>query len=217
MFASLSHPGFHRSALLRKVVAATLMVTAVGITVTDRLHQHISVVVYSRDVAAGSRITAADVTVVHVSESVLPQDRLATTDAAVGNIVVASRSRGAMVSAADFVDSALVSQTMTNTTSNDAGVKTHMVPITLADPTLASLLRPGDTITIITAADDNSAPRVIAAGGDGFSGRYPRHGIGVIGGRQCRGGGGGKSVTAFGSCSYGGSGGVISAWVLQKH
>ena len=146
MFASLSHPGFHRSALLRKVVAATLMVTAVGITVTDRLHQHISVVVYSRDVAAGSRITAADVTVVHVSES-------------------ASRSRGAMVSAADFVDSALVSQTMTNTTSNDAGVKTHMVPITLADPTLASLLRPGDTITIITAADDNSAPRVIAAGG----------------------------------------------------
>ena len=165
MFASLSHPGFHRSALLRKVVAATLMVTAVGITVTDRLHQHISVVVYSRDVAAGSRITAADVTVVHVSESVLPQDRLATTDAAVGNIVVASRSRGAMVSAADFVDSALVSQTMTNTTSNDAGVKTHMVPITLADPTLASLLRPGDTITIITAADDNSAPRVIAAGG----------------------------------------------------
>ena len=150
MFASLSHPGFHRSALLRKVVAATLMVTAVGITVTDRLHQ---------------RITATDVTVVHVSESVLPQDRLATTDAAVGNIVVASRSRGAMVSAADFVDSALVSQTMTNTTSNDAGVKTHMVPITLADPTLASLLRPGDTITIITAADDNSAPRVIAAGG----------------------------------------------------
>ena len=162
MFASLSHPGFHRSALLRKVVAATLMVTAVGITVTDRLHQHISVVVYSRNVAAGSRITATDVT---VSESVLPQDRLATTDAAVGNIVVASRSRGAMVSAADFVDSALVSQTMTNTTSNDAGVKTHMVPITLADPTLASLLRPGDTITIITAADDNSAPRVIAAGG----------------------------------------------------
>ena len=162
MFASLSHPGFHRSALLRKVVAATLMVTAVGITVTARLHQHISVVVYSRNVAAGSRITATDVTVVHVSESVLPQDRLATTDAAVGNIVVASRSRGAMVSAADFVDSALV---MTNTTSNDAGVKTHMVPITLADPTLASLLRPGDTITIITAADDNSAPRVIAAGG----------------------------------------------------
>lgn len=104
MFASLSHPGFHRSALLRKVVAATLMVTAVGITVTDRLHQHISVVVYSRNVAAGSRITATDVTVVHVSESVLPQDRLATTDAAVGNIVVASRSRGAMVSAADFVE-----------------------------------------------------------------------------------------------------------------
>ena len=117
MFASLSHPGFHRSALLRKLVATTLMVTAVGITVADRLHQHISVVVYSRDVAAGSRITATDVTVVQVSESVLPQDRLATTDAAVGNIVVTSRSRGSMVSAADFVDSALVSQTMTNTTS----------------------------------------------------------------------------------------------------
>ena len=165
MFASLSHPGFHRSALLRKLVAVTLMVTAVGITVTDRLHQHISVVVYSRDVAAGSRITAADVTVVQVSESVLPQDRLTTTDAAVGNIVVASRSRGAMVSAADFVDSALVSQTMTNTTSSDVGAQNHMVPITLADPTLASLLRPGDMITIVTATDDSSAPRVIAAGG----------------------------------------------------
>ena len=162
MFASLSHPGFHRSALLRKLVAVTLMVTAVGITVTDRLHQHISVVVYSRDVAAGSRITAADVTVVQVSE---PQDRLTTTDAAVGNIVVASRSRGAMVSAADFVDSALVSQTMTNTTSSDVGAQNHMVPITLADPTLASLLRPGDMITIVTATDDSSAPRVIAAGG----------------------------------------------------
>jgi hypothetical protein len=165
MFASLSHPGFHRSALLRKLVAVTLMVTAVGITVADRLHQHISVVVYSRDVTAGSRITAADVTVVQVSESVLPQDRLATADAAVGNIVVASRSRGAMVSAADFVDSALVSQTMTNTTSSDVGAQNHMVPITLADPTLASLLRPGDTITIVTATDDSSAPRVIAAGG----------------------------------------------------
>lgn len=165
MFASLSHPGFHRSALLRKLVATTLMVTAVGITVADRLHQHISVVVYSRDVAAGSRITATDVMVVQVSESVLPQDRLATTDAAVGNIVVTSRSRGAMVSAADFVDSALVSQTMTNTTSSDVGAQNHMVPITLADPTLASLLRPGDTITIVTATDDSSAPRIIAAGG----------------------------------------------------
>ena len=95
----------------------------------------------------------------------LPQDRLTTTDAAVGNIVVASRSRGAMVSAADFVDSALVSQTMTNTTSSDAGAQNHMVPITLADPTLASLLRPGDTITIVTATDDSSTPRIIAAGG----------------------------------------------------
>ena len=45
------------------------------------------------------------------------------------------------------------------------GVQTCALPISLADPTLASLLRPGDTITIVTATDDSSAPRIIAAGG----------------------------------------------------
>lgn len=163
--SSLSHPGFHRSATLRKIVALVLIVAAVGVALHDRLQQHDTVLVYSKDISAGSRITNADVSIIRVPADMAPHDHLSTPDAAVGNIVVTSRSHGSMVSLADFVDSALISQNMTNTTQEDSGVQNHMVPITLADPTLAGLLRPGDTITIVTATDENTKPQIIAAGG----------------------------------------------------
>ena len=165
VFRSLSQPGIHRSQTLRKIIALSLFIAAGLLVVYDHLNAHHPVVVFSRPVAAGTRIEPADVRLVQIAPEALPQDAVDNLDDAIGHINLVQRPSQAIATRHDFVDSSLISAEVTKNIFGDENMIFNMVPITLADPTIAGLLQPGDEISIITATNNDTAAEVIAGGG----------------------------------------------------
>ncbi len=165
IFTTLTQPGIHRSHLIRKTVATILFLTAGAIGIHDRLHASTAVVVFARPVAAGVTIESADLRLIHVPPNMLPDDAITNVSEAIGRISLTVRPAHAMVTRHDFVDLSLVSSRVTKNTDENTHAQFNMVPITLADPTIAGLLQPGDEISIITTSHSDSSPQLIAAGG----------------------------------------------------
>lgn len=165
VFSTLRQPGIHRTQFLRKIIAIALVIAAALVAVHDRLTATVPVVVFNKTVAAGSRLEAADVRLAHVAAKTLPHDAIQQLDHVVGRISLTQRPIGAMATRHDFVDLSLISTEVTNHTVTDINMTFNMVPITLADPTIAGLLQPGDEISIITASNTDTSAQVIAAGG----------------------------------------------------
>lgn len=161
----LTTPGYRRSLALRRVTAAALVIAALCFSTLHLAQQESPVVIYSTTVAAGSRLTEADVRIARMPHSMIPENSVTNPEEIVGNVTVVSRPNGSIATRHDFVETTLISTKVTNDTEAFGNEDSNIIPIKLAEPTLAGLLRPGDVISILTTESDKSEPVMIAAGG----------------------------------------------------
>ncbi|MDQ1202625.1 SAF domain-containing protein [Rhodococcus sp. SORGH_AS_0303] len=146
-----------RSPAARRIVAAALVgLAVVSAYRTDPSRTEVPVVVTATDVAPGTSLTAADVTLTRVDSSLLADGTLRSVDDAVGRTVAGPVRSGEALTDVRLLGPRLASATLP---SGDA----RIVPIRLADPELAQLLRAGDVVDVVRAApDDTSSSGVIA-------------------------------------------------------
>lgn len=151
--------GHHRGVALRRWLALILVILAVVVGLRDRLVSDPQVLVFARPVAAGAKLTDADLTSVAVPPALLPDSALQMGDRerAVGHVITAAADQGEFLTASRLIDG--------DTASELSGPDATMVPISIAEPELTQLLHHGDTVSIITAAgDDDVEPIVVAEG-----------------------------------------------------
>ena len=162
---ALHAPGWHRTRLIRRAIAILLVLMAAALALHSALKKDPQVVVAVRTIDAGSTVTAEDVALRRVPQNLLPEGTFDSTDDVVGHVAVAAISPNEIPSHLRFVGSELASYLVnldtlvTNQEADSAqenlGPPT-LVPIKLADPTLAHLLNHGDNAP---------EPITIAAGG----------------------------------------------------
>lgn len=142
----LRTPGHRRSVLLRRVMAAVLLVTAAASALASTREQP-RVVVMARDVAAGETLALGDVSVARVPSSALPATALGNNpEDAVGRVLVAAASAGEILTTTRLLSSDLVA---------DFGMDNgHLIPLTLAEPEISRNLHHGDTVNIVGTVED---------------------------------------------------------------
>ncbi|MDQ1181296.1 SAF domain-containing protein [Rhodococcus sp. SORGH_AS_0301] len=146
-----------RSPAARRILAAALVGLAVVSTYrTDPSRTEVPVVVTAADLAPGTSLTAADVTLTRVDSSLLADGTLRSVDDAVGRTVAGPVRSGEALTDVRLLGPRLASATLP---SGDA----RIVPIRLADPELAQLLRAGDVVDVVRAAPDDTSPSGVIA------------------------------------------------------
>ena len=110
----------------------------------------VNVVAAADDLAAGTEVRAADVTLVAVPEAYAPPGALATADAVIGRMLSAPMRAGEIITDARLVDTGAL------------GAEGALaVPVRLADADVASLLAPGMRLDIVRAVRGGS-PEIVA-------------------------------------------------------
>lgn len=162
---TLTTPGWHRTLLIRRTIAATLLLAA-GILFTGSLiSTDPRVVVFSRDIPAGTEITAQDLELQQIPSDLVPDQVIRTPEEAIGRITASSITAGEWVTAPRFVGTELVSSLTDDDPAAPPTGPLNMVPLKLADPSIIPLLLPGDTISVISHQPDTGLPATIASGG----------------------------------------------------
>ncbi len=157
-------------ATARKALAAALLATAALLAFApgeSDASRTSPVVVTARDVATGTTLRVADVTLARLPPDAVPTGALTTTDAAVGAMLAGSARAGEPLTDARLVgggeltgaDGAAGSRADDVTGSDD----TATVPIRLSDVAITGLLRPGTRVDVITADDTSDEGRVLAS------------------------------------------------------
>ncbi len=146
-----------RSPAARRILAAALVgLAVVSAYRTDPSRTEVPVVVTATDLAPGTSLTAADVTLTRVDSSLLADGTLRSVDDAVGRTVAGPVRSGEALTDVRLLGPRLASATLP---SGDA----RIVPIRLADPELAQLLRAGDVVDVVRAAPDDASPSGVIA------------------------------------------------------
>ena len=137
----LRTPGHRRSVLLRRVLACILLVAA-GLSAVASAREQPRAVVMAREVSAGEKLTRDDVSLVRVPSSLLPASAVGSNpDDVVGRVLLASASPGEILTTPRLLSSDLIA---------DFGMEDgHLIPLTLAEPEIASNLHHGDTVNIV--------------------------------------------------------------------
>ncbi|MDY6049262.1 MAG: SAF domain-containing protein [Corynebacterium sp.] len=132
---TLHSPGYRRTLLVRRLLAATLVLSALLSTITVRGD---AVVTLTRDIPVGTILAAGDLTTVHAPRDLIPGAALHDPNAAVGKATVVSLTRGQMLTTASFTGEGLFQEADT------------MVPIRLADPAVTPLLQHGLIVDVVS-------------------------------------------------------------------
>jgi Flp pilus assembly protein CpaB len=159
LHALLGARGWPRAIALRRLIALALVALAgvlalrtAGADGTADAH----VVVAGRDLPPGITLTAADVSTRPVPADTVPRGALTSTAAVVGRVLA-----GGVRAGESLTDVRLVGQadTMLSTGDPDAAA----VPVRLADPDVAELLRPGIRVDVVTLDPERQSDPVVAA------------------------------------------------------
>ena len=140
----------------RRPVVAALITFAVVLALSAIVGRHsptTSVVIMARDVAAGTSLTRDDVTTAELNDELLPSTAVRAIDDIVGRV-----STGPLAQHEVLTSTKVVS-------AHSAG--SMAVPIRLADPRVAQLLRPGDVVDVVASLSGDGQVRpaqLLAAG-----------------------------------------------------
>lgn len=157
--ALLHRRGWPRTMALRRLVAVALVVlagalalrpAAAGETVDD-----VGVVVAAHDLTAGSTLARRDLALRRLPRAALPRGALTRPRTAVGRVLA-----GPLRAGEPLTDIRLVGAADTALTTGDPTAAT--VPVRLADPDVADLLRPGIHVDVVTLDPDASNDAVLA-------------------------------------------------------
>ena len=167
-------PGHRRSLLLRRLLAAALVLAAVVSVVRSATAEHPRIVVFAQAVAAGASLGEDDVMLRSVPADLIPDSALTDPQQAIGLVATAAADAGEPVTGSRLIGPELINALVG--LGDEGPSSATMVPVTLADPDVATLLRHGDTVSIVTVAAEGTEPvmvadgaRVILAGADAGS------------------------------------------------
>jgi Flp pilus assembly protein CpaB len=153
---SISRPAWTRSILVRRSIAAALVVlAAVSAFRGDPDSARVTVVTAGHDLRPGAVLTDSDLTLTRVERTSLPDGATVSSADAAGRTVAGPIRSGEILTDVRLLGPRLVGSMLS---TDDARV----VPIRLADPSLADIVQAGDVVDVLTVDDDGT--RVLADG-----------------------------------------------------
>lgn len=151
--------GWPRTMALRRLTAILLVVLAGGLVLRPAgagETAQTGVVVAAHDLAPGTTLAQGDLAVHVLPGDVVPSGALTGPAAVVGRVLAAPVRTGE-----PLTDVRLVGPADTALTTGDA--RASAVPVRLADPDVADLLRPGIRVDVVTLDPDQQSDPVLAA------------------------------------------------------
>lgn len=161
----LRQPGIVRTYALRRLIAISFILLALALLLHDVHHPVNQVYVYRNSLEAGARITPADVELKTVPTDMVPDNSIRNSQEITGRIVAVTRHPGVVATESDFINIRLDGHSVAQTIKNSSGEQLNMIPITLADPAVASFIAPGDEVNVVSHDRNSLAPITIATGG----------------------------------------------------
>lgn len=154
-----------RRAAVRKIIAAILAAAGIALLFRgDPASETVAAVVTTRDLTPGHVIADADLATRDIAVQNLADGALADIGDAVGKTVAGPVRAGEALTDVRVLGPRLAGLAVG---TDDA----RIVPVRLADPAVADIVRSGDVVDVLTAGTDtpnvdgeNNAPRVLAAG-----------------------------------------------------
>lgn len=156
--ALLRTKGWPRTMALRRLVAIMLVVFAGILALRPagaRETAETGVVVAAVDLRPGSALTQSDTAVRPLPAPDVPVGALTSQNAAIGRLVA-----GPVRTGEPLTDVRLVGPADTALTTGDPSAAT--VPVQLADPDVADLLRPGQRVDVVTLDPNQQSNQVLA-------------------------------------------------------
>jgi Flp pilus assembly protein CpaB len=148
-------PDWTRTVAARRVAAGALVVlAAVAALRSDPHGDQADIVVAARDLSPGIELTADDVRLEKRSTATIPDGSQANVGKVVGSTLAGPARRGEVLTDVRLLGPRLA--------QSAAGPDARIVPLHLADTALLDLVRPGDVVDVLAAADDDVDPRVVA-------------------------------------------------------
>jgi Flp pilus assembly protein CpaB len=148
-------PDWTRTVAARRVAAGALVVlAAVAALRSDPHGDQTDIVVATRDLSPGVELTVTDVRLEKRSTATVPDGSRATVDEIVGQTLAGPARRGEVLTDVRLLGPRLA--------QSAAGPDARIVPLHLADTALLDLVRAGDVVDVLAAADDDVDPRVVA-------------------------------------------------------
>lgn len=153
--AALRGPDWARTALLRRVAAGLLALTAVVLLlVPAEAPAEVPVLVAARDLAPGATVAAADLAVRAWPSALVPTGALRAVPDADGRVLAGAVRAGEALTDLRLVGPQLVVRA--------GGPDAAAVPLRPADPAVAALLVAGSVVDVVAAGDAPGAGRVVA-------------------------------------------------------
>lgn len=149
--------GFGRSVFVRRVAAMTLVGLAALLALSRGSSVDAVVVVAARDLAPGTVVGSHEVMLRELPARGVPDGAARSPAVVVGRTLAAPVRRGE-----PLTDVRLIGSDLIRAVSPDPG--TVSVPLRLADPGVAALLRPGVTVDVVTISERQGEPVVLAHG-----------------------------------------------------
>ncbi|MGE2688597.1 SAF domain-containing protein [Mycolicibacterium pulveris] len=153
-------PDWTRTLAARRVAAGALVVlAAVAALRPDPDDQRADVVVAAHDLAPGTKLSAADVTIESRTATMIPDGAHADLGSVVGATLAGAARRGEALTDVRLLGPRLA--------ESAAGPDARIVPLRLEDTALLDLVRPGDVVDVLTAGAEpagnaDAKPSVVA-------------------------------------------------------
>lgn len=163
--SALATPGYRRARTLRRLIAAALCGAALISGVSSLRATDPAIVTFSADVPAGTVLADEHLQLTHLPASAVPAQSTSELEDVVGKVAAAHGSPGQPVALNQLLGEELTAAYVGVNTMEGDTVTATMVPVQLAEPDIIPLLHPGDEVSVISAANDDAQPKVIAAGG----------------------------------------------------
>ena len=137
--------------MARRILAAALLVAAIVLFLRGNPSRDAATVVAARhDLSPGRVLSVDDVHLVEIPAGTVPEGAITVADDVVGHTLAGPRRGGEV-----FTDLAVLNPRLTAAAAGIADAR--VVPVRLADPKVADLLREGDRVDVLTASDDTQA------------------------------------------------------------
>src|SRR5690348_16858275 len=148
-------PNWTRTVAARRAAAGALVVLAAAAALRSDPHgDHADTVVATHDLSPGVELTAGDVRIEKRTAATVPDGSQSSVDAVVGSTLAGPARRGEVLTDVRLLGPRLA--------QSAAGKDARIVPLHLSDTALLDLVRPGDVVDVLAAADDDVDPRVVA-------------------------------------------------------
>ncbi|MCU9519126.1 hypothetical protein N7326_04460 [Corynebacterium sp. ES2794-CONJ1] len=158
MIYPFASPGIARQIAFRRLISAALIISAALLLVAGHNNSTATAIIYSHDVAAGTRLKAEDLMEKQVAIDLIPRGQSMKKQDFVGRVLISQRPKSAIALPEDTINTQFDAKNIVGLDGN------ALIPISLSDPTLAGFVLPGDQISIVALSAETGEPRTVASG-----------------------------------------------------